>query len=167
MKWLFRVPGTKKLYILGLIVVQSINGFSVVLYALLLRNIVDSASQHNESGFWHYVTLIIILVAARVGVRAVIRWLSELSRSTFENIFKERLLRNILNKDFAHVSALHSGEWLNRLTNDTVVVVNSYVDILPGLVEMVVKMISALIMIIALDHRFALIIIPGGVILLV
>ena len=167
LKWLFRVPGTKKLYILGLIVVQSINGFSVVLYALLLRNIVDSASQHNESGFWHYVTLIIILVAARVGVRAVIRWLSELSRSTFENIFKERLLRNILNKDFAHVSALHSGEWLNRLTNDTVVVANSYVDILPGLVEMVVKMISALIMIIVLDHRFALIIIPGGVILLV
>ncbi len=167
MKWLFRVPGTKKLYILGLIVIQSINGFSGVLYALLLRNIVDSASQHNASGFWHYVTLIIILVAARVGVRAVIRWLSELSRSTFENIFKERLLRNILNKDFAHVSALHSGEWLNRLTNDTVVVANSYVDILPGLVEMVVKMISALIIIIALDHRFALIIIPGGVILLV
>ncbi|MEE3451247.1 MAG: ABC transporter ATP-binding protein [Acutalibacteraceae bacterium] len=167
MKWLFRVPGTKKLYILGLTVVQSINGFSGVLYALLLRNIVDSASQHNKSRFWHYVTLIIILVAARVGVRAVIRWLSELSRSTFENIFKERLLRNILNKDFAHVSALHSGEWLNRLTNDTVVVANSYVDILPGLVEMVVKMISALIMIIALDHRFALIIIPGGVILLV
>ena len=88
LKWLFRVPGTKKLYILGLIVVQSINGFSGVLYALLLRNIVDSASQHNKSGFWHYVTLIIILVAARVGVRAVIRWLSELSCSTFENTFQ-------------------------------------------------------------------------------
>ncbi len=167
LKWLFKVPGKKKLYILGLIIVQALNGFSGVLYALLLRSIVDSASEHNESGFWHYVMLIIILVAARVAVRAVIRWLSELSRSTFENIFKSRLVKNIMCKDFAHVNALHSGEWLNRLTNDTVVVANSYVDILPGLIGMVVKMVSALIMIIALDRRFALIIIPGGIILVI
>jgi len=167
LKWLFKVPGKKKLYILGLIILQAINGFSGVLYALLLRNIVDSASDHNESGFWHYVMLIIILVAARLGVRAVIRWLNELSCSTFENIFKNRLVKNIMYKDFAHVSALHSGEWLNRMTNDTVVVANSYVDILPGLIGMVVKMFSALIMIIALDNRFALIIIPGGIILVI
>lgn len=44
------------------------------------------------------------------------------------------LLRNILRKDFASVNAVHSGEWLNRLTNDTVVVADSYVEILPGLV---------------------------------
>jgi len=36
LKWLFKVPGKKKLYILGLIIVQALNGFSGVLYALLL-----------------------------------------------------------------------------------------------------------------------------------
>ena len=65
------------------------------------------------------------------------------------------------------MNSLHSGEWLNRLTNDTVVVANSYVGILPGLAGMIVKMVSALIMIIAIDYRFASIIIPGGIILVV
>ena len=55
-------------------------------------------------------------------------------------------MRNILQKDFASVNAVHSGEWLNRLTNDTVVVADSYVEILPGLVGMVVKLISQVYM---------------------
>ena len=41
----------------------------------------------------------------------------------------------------------------NRLTNDTVVVADSYVEILPGLVGMVVELISAVIMMIVLDWR--------------
>ena len=166
-KWLYAVPGRKKLYIAALMLVQSLNGASGVLYALFLRNIVDSAAAHDKPSFWLNVTMIIVLVLFQITMHAVIRWLNELSRATFENIFKQRLMKNILRKDFSSVSAVHSGEWLNRLTNDTVVVSDSYVEILPGLVGMVVKLISALVMIIALDKRFAMIIIPLGLILVV
>ena len=165
-KWLYAVPEKKKLYILALVIVQALNGGSGVLYALLLRNIVDSATAHNNNQFWHYVVLIILLVLSQLGMRAVIRWLNELSRATFENIFKSRLIENTLHKDFAKVNAVHSGEWLNRLTNDTVVVANAYVDILPGLVGMVVKLISAVIMMIVLDWRFACVLLPGGILLI-
>lgn len=161
-KWLYTVPKKKKWYIAALMFVQSLNGASGVLYALLLRNIVDMAVSHDSTGFWTQAVLTLLLVIGQIAIRAVIRWLNELSKATFENIFKERLMRNILRKDFASVNAVHSGEWLNRLTNDTVVVAESYVEILPGLAGMVVKMISALIMIIALDRLFAMIIIPAG-----
>lgn len=165
-KWLYAVPGTKKLYILALMIVQAINGASGVLYALLLRNIVDNAAEHDKSGFWRFVLLTILLVLAQVGIRAVMRWLNELSRSTFENIFKARLMENILHKDFSCVNAVHSGEWQNRLTNDTVVVSDGYVEILPGLVGMIVKLISAVIMMIVLDWRFACVLLPCGVLLI-
>ena len=164
-KWLYAVPKKKKLYILALMLVQALNGASGVLYALLLRNIVDNATAHNKEGFWQYVVLTVQLVLAQIVMSAIIRWLNELSRATFENIFKKRLMRNILRKDFASVNAVHSGEWLNRLTNDTVVVANAYVEILPGLVGMVVKLISAVIMMIVLDWRFACFLLPCGVIL--
>lgn len=166
LNWLYTVPKKKKWYIAALMLVQALNGASGVLYALLLRNIVDSAVSHNSSEFWLQVALIIALVIGQIAVRAVIRWLNELSKATFENIFKSRLMHNILHKDFASVNAVHSGEWLNRLTNDTVVVAESYVEILPGLAGMVVKLISALVMIIVLDKRFAVIIIPAGIALL-
>ena len=165
-KWLFKAGGRQKLYILALIIVQGANGASGVLYALFLRNIVDNATEKNKQGFITAAVMIVVLVLVQIAMRAAIRWLGELSRAEFENIFKRRLLREILRKDYSAVSAVHSGEWLNRLTNDTVVISQSYVDILPGLVGMVVKMISALIMIIALDYRFAFIFIPGGVLMM-
>lgn len=166
-KWLYAVPKRKKLYILALILIQAVHGASGVIYALLLRNIVDSATAHDKSGFRAFVLLTILLVLAQIGMRAVIRWLNELSKATFENIFKARLMENILHKDFASVNAVHSGEWLNRLTNDTVVVADSYVEILPGLVGMVVKLISAVIMMIILDWRFACFLLPCGILLIV
>ena len=164
-KWLYAVTGKKKWNILWLMIVQALHGASGVVYALLLRNIVDNAVDGDRSGFRFYVLLIILLVLAQVAMRAIIRWLEELSRSSLENLFKQRLLNNILTKDFGTVSAVHSGEWLNRLTNDTVVVAQNSVEILPGLAGMVVKMVSAMAMMIVLDYRFALVMMPVGIVL--
>ena len=164
-KWLYSVTGRKKWNILWLMIVQALNGASGVLYALLLRNIVDCAVDGDKSGFRLNVIFIILLVLAQVAMRAIIRWLEELSRASLENLFKQRLLNNILTKDFGTVSAVHSGEWLNRLTNDTVVVAQNSVEILPGLAGMVVKMVSAMAMMIVLDYRFALILLPVGIVL--
>ena len=60
-KWLYAVPEKKKLYILALMLVQALNGGSGVLYALLLRNIVDNATAHDKARFWHYVMLTVLL----------------------------------------------------------------------------------------------------------
>lgn len=161
-KWLWAVPGNKKNYILQLILVQMLNGGSGVLYALLLRNIVDSAVAKNMDGFVRNVLFIIALVAAQLAMRAIIRFLNELSKSSIENILKERLMQYLLAKNYAAVEAIHSGEWLNRLTNDTVIVANGYTEIFPGISGMAVKMLSAVIMIILLQPWFTWIILPGG-----
>ena len=88
LQWLYAVPKRKKLYILALMLIQVLNGASGVLYALLLRNIVDSAAAHDRSGFWRNAVLTVLLVLAQIGMRTAIRWLTELSKSTFENLFK-------------------------------------------------------------------------------
>ena len=164
-KWLLAVPGRRKLYILALILVQSLYGGSGVLYALLLRGVVDAAVGGDRTGFWRYIALFIGLAAAQIALRAVLRWLNERAKSSLENVFKQRLTDTLLHRDLLRVGAVHSGEWLNRLTNDTVVVANDYVEIVPGLAGMAVKLVSALAMIIALEPLFAAILIPGGVVL--
>ena len=164
--WLWSVPGRKKLYILILTVVEALHGASGVFYALLLREIVDAAAGHDSYGFWRGLTGIILLVAAQLALRAVIRWLTELSRAAFENSFKRRLMNTLLQRDYLRVSAVHSGEWLNRLTSDTVVVANGCVDILPGLAGMVVKLVSALVMILYLEPRFAAVFLPAGALMI-
>ena len=164
-RWLYSVPKGKKIYVLLLILVQMLHGGSGVLYALLLRNIVDNATSGNPDGFAVNALFIILLVIAQLSMRAMIRFLNELSRASLENIFKERFMKCLLTKNYAAVEAVHSGEWLNRLTNDTVIVANGYTEILPGISGMLVKMISAVVMIIVLQPMFMYIILPGGAVM--
>ncbi len=165
-QWLYAVPKRKKLYIIALIILQALHGASGVMYALLLRNIVDHATAHDRSGFRGFVLLTLLLIVGQIALRALIRWMNELARAEFENLFKARLMHMILSRNFSCISAVHSGEWLNRLTNDTGGVANSYVEILPGLIGTVVKLISAVIMMMVLDLRFASILLPCGLMMI-
>ena len=165
--WLWKVTGIKKGYILALTLIQAVQGGLGVLYALLLRAIVDCAVGKDAAGFRYHAVLIVGLVLIQLSIRFMIRWLHELARADIENTFKQRLLGNILHKEYASVSATHTAEWLNRLTNDTTVVADGAAEILPGFIGMAVRLISALIMIIVLDRWFAGILIPGGAALVV
>ena len=162
LKWLYQVPGRKRGYVLILALLHALLGVTGVAYAVLMRGIVDSASAQNAPRFWHYAALVLALVLAQLAVNALNRWLYERFRSGIENTFKQRLFHEILTRDYARVSAVHSGEWLNRLTSDTAVVANAYTEILPGLTGMLIRLISALVMIVALDKRFAAILLPAG-----
>ncbi|MCR5168570.1 MAG: ABC transporter ATP-binding protein/permease [Oscillospiraceae bacterium] len=162
-KWLWRTTGRKKGYIFALTLIQGAAGVIGVIYALLFRAIVDSAVGKQQEAFWHNVMLIIGLVLIQLGISALIRRLHELAKTDIENTFKQRLLDNILCKEYSAVSSRHTAEWLNCLTSDTSVVAGGAVEILPGLVGTVVRLVSALVMIIALDRWFAYILIPGGI----
>jgi ATP-binding cassette subfamily B protein len=165
-KWLYKVTGKHKISIAILLVIQSFLGISSVVFAMILRNVIDFAANQNKTEFFTYLMVLIVLVAVQISLRAVVRYLEELSRSSIENNFKDRLFSNLLTKDYASVTATHSGEWLNRLTNDTVVCANGVVEILPDVSGMIVKMIGALVMILALEPRFAYILFPGGAVLI-
>ncbi|MBQ9894869.1 MAG: ABC transporter ATP-binding protein [Ruminococcus sp.] len=167
LKWISSSIRGKRYYIVLLTVLQAIHGGSGVIYALLMRNIVDSAVKKDNADFTLNVWLTIALIAGQIGLRAILRWLTELAKADYENAFKRRLLQNIMKKDFASVNSVHSGEWLNRLTNDTTVIANGCVEIIPGMSGMIVKMISALVMMIILEAKFAFILIPGGALMII
>ena len=79
-----------------------------------------------------------------------------------KNALKLRLFDALLQGDFGRVAAVHSGEWMNRLTSDTKVVADGVTDIVPGAVGMVAKLIGALSVAIWMDPRIAIMLLPGG-----
>ncbi|MDO4340962.1 MAG: hypothetical protein Q4C91_23250 [Eubacteriales bacterium] len=75
----------------------------------------------------NYVTAIAVfvgLLVLHIALGAVYRFLEEFTRSTMENKFKEKLFRGLLTKSYVSVVRVHSGEWINRPTFDTVVTVD-------------------------------------------
>ena len=93
------------------------------------------------------------------------RFLEEYAKATYENAFKSRLFAGLLTHNYGAVTATHSGEWMNRLTSDTVVVSEGLATIVPGVAGMVTKMAGALVVILIMEPRFAYILVPGGILL--
>ena len=160
--WLWRTPGRKKGYVAALTAVQVLTGFLSVGFALLTQNVINSAVSRDQESFRYYALLLLILTAGSLLLHMVNRWLTELSKAQLENLFKQRLTAAILRKEYAAVSAVHSGEWMNRLTNDTRIVAENYTELIPGLSGMGVRLVAAVAMLIVLDRHFAAILLPGG-----
>lgn len=163
--WLSQVTGSRKIFMFYLVVLQAALGGSGVVYALVLRNIVDGAVKADRKNFISGIILVAVLIVFQIICRAMIRRFEEKSRSTYENQLKERLFSILLEKDFASVDSVHSGEWINRLTNDTVVCANGITEIIPGLTGMVVKLAGAVFMIVMLVPESAFLLVPGFVIM--
>lgn len=159
------VAGKSRLYIIFLLLVQMVLGISSVFYALLLRGLIDGAVAHDSSKMLTYCILFAALVAGQIALRAVLRFLEEYTKATYENAFKSRLFAGLLTHNYGAVTATHSGEWMNRLTSDTVVVSEGLATIVPGVAGMVTKMAGALVVILIMEPRFAYILVPGGTLL--
>lgn len=167
LSWIWHVAGKRKLYIGILLLVQIVLGISGVGYALFLRGIIDAAVAKDKASFLVSALLFVSLVVFQIALRAVNRFLEEYSRSTMENQLKERLFSALLKKDYAAVTAVHSGEWMNRLTSDTVVVTDGLVQIIPGVAGMLARMIGAMVTLLVLEPRFGYIILIGGILLII
>lgn len=159
------VAGKSRLYIIFLMLVQMALGISSVFYALLLRGLIDGAVAHDRYRMLSYFVMFAALVAGQIALRAVLRFLEEFSKAAYENAFKKRLFAGLLTHSYGAVMATHSGEWMNRLTSDTVVVSDGLATIVPGVAGMATKMAGALVVILIMEPRFVYILLPGGVLL--
>lgn len=165
-KWLYDITFQRKRYVGILVLLQIFLSVSSVIYALLLRNIIDEAARQNRNGFFLYLGILLCVVVLQISFRALDRYLEEYLRSSLENACKQRVFQKILTKDFSSVVNVHSAEWMNRLTSDTTVCANGIVEILPRLIGLVVKMVAAFSMILVLEPNFIWILVPGGIIML-
>ncbi len=164
--YLSNCTGKNKIGIFILIFIQMLLGMSSVCFAMLLRGALDGATAKNQKTFFMYFALAVLLVICQISLRAVVRFLEEYCRSSIENAMKNRLFFCLLKKDYAQVTAIHSGEWMNRLTSDTTVAANGIVEIIPNLAGMSVKLVGALVMILVMEVRFIFVLVPGGILMI-
>ena len=163
-----RLVGRKnKLHIIGLTALQMILGGCGVLYALILREIVNGAAAGNARHFWGAAAGFVALTVVQLLLVALFRYLNELTRASLENALKQRLFDTLLTKDFGAVSAVHSAKWMNYLTSDTAVVANQMTALLPGLAGMLVQLFGALWAVLVLEPKLAWLIFPVGLLLVV
>ena len=167
MSWIFGVSGKLKLGVLLLVLLNSAISISAVAFALVLREAIDGAVFGNKMVFLKFVIILGLIMLGQIAARGVIRFLDEYVRSGMENVIKTRLYETILSRKYSAITAFHTGELLNRITNDAVVVADGFVQIIPGIIAMLVKLAGAAAVLFVLDYRFSIIFFAGGGLVLI
>ncbi len=167
MSWIFGVSGKLKLGVLLLVLLNSAISISAVVFALVLREAIDGAVSGNKMVFLKFVIILGLIMLGQIAARGVIRFLDEYVRSGMENVIKTRLYETILSRKYSAITAFHTGELLNRITNDAVVVADGFVQIIPGIIAMLVKLAGAAAVLFVLDYRFSVIFFAGGGLVLI
>ena len=167
MSWIFGVSGKLKLGVLLLVLLNSAISISAVAFALVLREAIDGAVSGNKMVFLKFVIILGLIMIGQIAARGVIRFLDEYVRSGMENVIKARLYETILSRKYSDITAFHTGELLNRITNDAVVVADGFVQIIPGIIAMLVKLVGAAAVLFVLDYRFSVIFFAGGGLVLI
>ena len=163
--WMWQGIAGKRDYIVFLLIISVLLGMSGGLLALLLRNLIDHAVEGERSGFVAAGTGLVLLVILQITFRAVDRYLEEKTRSTYENIWKKRLFSELMGRSYREVTQIHSGEWMNRLTSDTVIVADGLAQIVPGVCGMLTRILIAVVLLIGIMPELAYVLIPGGLLL--
>ena len=166
LRWLWQVTGLYKTGVAVLFVVQVTFGVCGVASAMLFRALIDGAVGGQAERFLWAAACLAGLYLGEDLLASAEHFLYEWTRASLENRLKERLFSCLLHKDYASVTAVHTGEWISRLTSDTSVVAGGAIDILPDLGGMLARLTGAMAALFFLEPAFFYVLIPMGILML-
>lgn len=162
LKWISSVISKNKIWIILLTLVQSIQGVLGVVFALSLREVIDSAVAKNTELMTKNIVILCVIVICLITCIALNKYLDEKAKAKLEKTFRNKVFSKLLHCSYAGVSNVHSGEWMNRITSDTTVIINAAVQIIPGLCGTLVRLCGASIMLFVLVPQLVVLLIPAG-----
>ena len=166
LRWLWQVTGLYKTGVAVLFVVQVTFGVCGVASAMLFRALIDGAVGGQAERFLWAAACLAGLYLGEDLLASAEHFLYEWTRASLENRLKERLFSCLLHKDYASVTAVHTGEWISRLTSDTSVVAGGAIDILPDLGGMLARLAGAMAALFFLEPAFFYVLVPLGILML-
>lgn len=143
LSWLLQLIQRKIKWIAVIIILQSFFSLFGVIYAVLFSNLLDFAIDGSISNINIYTQYFIIVLLSQYIVYALLKTIREKTLIDIEGLLKRRMLNNIFFRDFAYVSSIHSGEWMNKLNSDVGIVTRNAVDLLPNVVGIAVHLFAA------------------------
>ena len=156
LKWIFNNSKKQRLKLVLLLVGNALFSLLSVVFALLIREIIDSASVYKDvNRLISFAVAIVGVVFLQFGFRVFTNALSESIKARLELDYKSQLFRSILNKKHEKLNGYHSGELLTRLTSDVSIVSDGVSSILPTVVAALSRLICAVVVLVVLDPIFA------------
>ena len=168
LKWLYTVGKSERWKVLTIIIANIATAVLTIVYADFTKHIFDAAedaikdhSQFNK--IIYYAVCFLVLIAVQILLGLIIKSQTERCRCKLDWKLKQYMLERMLEKDYAAITAYHTGELQNRIHNDVNVITDGFTNILPNAVLFITRMLCAFIYLVRVDRIFALVFVVGGI----
>ena len=167
LKWVIQTGKPFLPSIIILMVFSAINSVAGVVFALVSQHTIDSAVDGNMKLLIIFAVLLAVVGVAQILLRALSNYWTEKVSALVENGYRSRMFDYILDRDFQQLSAYHSGDLMNRLTDDVNIIVSGVTTFLPSIAEIIASLVGAGSVLLIMDWRFLLVYILATVALIV
>lgn len=161
-KWIVKNAKPQVINIIIISVIYAAMAYLGVVVATLSRGIVDSAVNSDIGGIVYYAIILVSLTVGQLIIRIVSKVLNFNIQAKLEMSIKQSIFNSIIRKKYDKISQIHTGELLNRITSDVLVVVGSIISIVPNMVYFLVKLIGVFVVLFTIDKTFCFVFIIGG-----
>ncbi len=147
LKWIRNGMSGQGLKLAFIIFATVVNAAITVLYALLVKNIVNEAT--SAVGSAEKIVIYAVAVGGAVLLQCCLTLFTGLIRENIraraETQFRKRAFDAVLNSDYAEITAYHTGDIQNRIFSDSAIVADGAARILPNLISAASQLIFSAI----------------------
>ena len=162
-RWIF--TATKPYHgILFFLTLLSVAYAAVSLWnAVLLKDVIDVAVSGNREMLMCTAVVLALVSLLSLFLGLLSKYLRERTSYQIHNNLQSQLFSILLQKDYYYVTCLHSQEWMNRITADSLTISDAVSKMVPGVVGIVFQFVGAMYLIATAVPSFTAFILIGGI----
>lgn len=129
--------------------------FISVKFAVISMELLDSATGKNDTNLTDIVLKIIFLLIIQISLKAIYTLYDIRIRAKYKNHLQDKLFRTTLTREYIEISKFHSGELVNRLTNDINIIITNVIDTIPQVVSLIASIVFGFVAMYRIDSTLS------------
>lgn len=162
LKWIIKTSKGSWLFVFVYAVLSAALAYFGINTAYGVKDIVNGAAGRDFELLKHGALYLLVLVLIQLALKIFNSNMYERARAKIEIKIRTSVFDSIMKKDYSEISKHHSGDLLNRLTSDVQTICDGVTGLVPNVVALLTKLISAVAIMVGLDWIFAVIFLAGG-----
>ena len=162
-KWLYKKSKSQHVKMIFLVLANMFFSVLSVLFAFGVKEVIDGADKQDGNKLLYGAIALGVIVLLQFLFRILINGLTHHIRCKLEIEYKTNTFNEIIKKRYDKITPYHSGELMNRLTNDVNVVSDGVTSIIPAIFSAGTRLLCAIVALIYLDWIFAIAFCVAGI----
>ena len=163
LKWIHRQTAGNRISLVILFFVKLLQGVEGIVFAFLLRDIIDSAVEKNRDKLILSSVYISIVVIAAILLYMASFYFTDRCKIKLGKAYRLKGYRELLVRSYSDVRKVHSGHWLTRINSDSGVIAAAVTSIIPTTAGLIAQFIAAVVSLFILLPKTIWFLIPLGI----